>query len=55
MVRSDNDHRQQEMDEHGYSRRRLLNVLIYVVIIGLYKVVDFTLIVLRLELHRSRV
>ena len=31
MVKSDNDRRQQEMDQKGHAKRRSLNVRIYVV------------------------
>jgi hypothetical protein len=40
MVKSDNDQRQQEMNEWGVARRRSLDVRIYVVVISLHQVAD---------------
>ena len=40
MVKSDNDRRQQEMDQRGNAGHRSLNVRIYAVTISLYRVSD---------------
>jgi len=40
MVKSDNDRRQQEMDQKGRAGIRVLNVRIYVIMISLYRASD---------------